>query len=81
MTVVFSLVRSIVFDIFRFLSSVYKDSMFLFPTVLVLENTKIHISLMNSSNVAFYIEATVNKIFGCLYILGVPDVNLNNCYI
>jgi len=58
--VVFSLVRSIAFDAFRSLSSVCKDSMSLFPAVLILGNTGIHIGSTNGGNVASYIEAMFN---------------------
>ena len=37
--------------------------MFLLLTILVLENTKVYISIMNYYNILFYIKISVNKIF------------------
>ena len=81
MTVVFDLVRSIVFDTFRSLNFTSKGSIFLFSAVLILGDTRIHVGLMNDGNVASYIEVMVGKSFSYWSILGVPDVNSNNSYI
>jgi len=40
----------------------------------VLENTKIHICFLDGHNIAFYIKASINQIFGLVTALGIPDV-------
>ena len=57
----FNLVRSVTFDPFRSLSSIYKGDMSLFLAVLVLEDTRIHVGFMNGGNVTSYIKTMVNK--------------------
>ena len=49
-TVVFDLIRSIAFDIFRSLSSAYKGSMSPFLVVPALGDARIHVGPMNGSN-------------------------------
>jgi len=57
----FNLVRSVTFDLFRSLSSVYKGGMSLFLAVFVLEDTRSHVGSMNGGNVTSYIKTMVNK--------------------
>jgi len=58
-------VRSIVFDTFRFLNSANKGNISPFSAVLILGNARIHVGLMNDSNMAFYIKVMVDKGFIC----------------
>ena len=62
---VFDLVRSIVFDTFRSLNSANKGNISPFSAVFILGNTRIHVSPINNSNVASYIEVMVDKGFSC----------------
>jgi len=57
---VFNIVWAISFDTVRSLGLIYKDSVSLLPTVLVLEDTRVHICSTNSCNVASYVEALVD---------------------
>lgn len=62
--VVFCLVRSIIFNIPRSLSPADKSSISLFLAILVLGDTRIHISSLYHGNVTSYVKASINKHFG-----------------
>ena len=55
--------------------------MLLFPVILTLRYTRIHIGTSNHSDVAFYIEASVDKPFYIVATLDVPDVNLYDSHV
>jgi len=57
-------VRAITLYTFGPLNAVYTSYVTLFPTVLALWNTQIHISSMNRSDEASYIEVSVDDFFG-----------------
>ena len=61
-TVVFDFIRPIAFNIFRSLNSACKSSMFLFPVVLTLGDTKIHVCAANSSDIAPNVKTPINII-------------------
>jgi len=50
-------------------------------TILVLRNTRIHISFSDSYNILFYIKISINKTLSLCIILRVPNVNPYNSYI
>ena len=62
--VVFCLVRSIIFNIPRSLSPADKSSIPPFLAILVLGDTRIHISSSYHGNVTSYVKASINKHFG-----------------
>jgi len=55
--------------------------MSLFPVVLVLGNTRVHIGIPYSGNVMTYVKASVNKAFGLGAVLEIPYTDLYNSYI
>jgi len=42
--------------------------------VLALRNFQVYVSLLNSHNIAFYVEASVDKAFSLVFALDVPDI-------
>jgi len=56
------------------LNPVYKGGMPLFPIVLALKYSQVHVHLSNSCDVASYVEASVDETFSLASTLDVPDV-------
>ena len=52
-----------------------------FPVILVLQDIWIHVCTMNSSDNAFYIELSIDDLLSIRTILGVPNIDPDNCYI
>ena len=71
---VFRLVETIVFDIFRSLNFAQKSSVTLFLAILALKNTWIHIGSSNSHDISANIEAPVDEHFGFTATLDIPYV-------
>jgi len=61
--IVFDPMRSIAPNTSRALSSIRESYVFSLLVVLALENTRIHICILNNSNLAFHIKGSVNKHF------------------
>ena len=78
---VFRFVRSITFDTLWSLNSTRYGGMSLFPTIFTLENTRVHVSSSNGSNILSHIKALINKAFGLTPTLNIPDVNPNDQHI
>jgi len=74
----FEFVWAIIFYAPGLLKSTYISSMFLFPTILALEDFWIHICTMNSANVATNVEASVNEALSFCTALSVPYIDLYN---
>ena len=55
--------------------------MLLFLAILVLRYTRIYIGTSDHSDIAFYIEASIDKTFCIVITLDVPDINLYNGYV
>ena len=55
--------KTIVFNTFGPLNSVWKGSMFPLPAVFALRDTKVYVCTSDSGNIAFYIEVSVNQFF------------------
>jgi len=55
--------------------------MFPLPVILALENTQVYIYTLYSSNVASYIETTVDKSLYGHTTLGIPDINPDNGHV
>ena len=55
--------------------------MFLFPEILVLRNTGIHICFLNSCNVLTNIKASINKVFCFGTALKVSNINSNHSHV
>jgi len=55
--------------------------MTLFPTVLILWNSWVHIGITNGSNEAHYIKPSVNKAFSLGPTLYIPYVDPNNGHV
>ena len=53
----------------------------LFPTVFTLRNAWVHVSIMNCSDMAFNIEALIDKTFGFGTTLNIPNVEPYNGHI
>ena len=73
--------RTITLHTFGPLSVAYASHVAPFPTVLVLRNSWIHVSSADSSNIAFYIEVSVDDFFSIRLILSIPNVNPDYCHI
>lgn len=58
---IFDLMRSTILNILKALSLIRESCVSLLLAVFILENTRIHIYISNSSNVASYIKGSVNK--------------------
>ena len=67
--IILNLMKTVTLLIFDTIYMADKSSMSLFPTILLLRNTRTYISSQNNSNVISYIEASVNKTFGFYTIL------------
>ena len=79
--VVFRFMQTITFDVLRFLNSARYSSMFPFPTIFTLQNTRVHVGFFDSSNIPFHIEASIDKAFGLAFALNIPNVYPNDRYI
>ena len=47
-----------------------------FLAILTLRYTRIYVGTSNHSNIAFYVEISVDKFFHIVATLDIPDVNL-----
>jgi len=56
------------------LNPAHKGSVPLFPTVLALKYSQVHVHLSNSCDVAFYVKAFIDEAFSLASALDVPDV-------
>ena len=81
LVVVFRFMQTITFDTFKSLNSAWQHSMFLFPTIFTLWNTKVHVSSSNSGNILSYIKVLIDKALGLAPTLGIPNVNPNDRHI
>ena len=79
--VVLSLVRAIAFDAFEFLAMGTHDFVLLYPAVLALRNSQIHIGFLNCRNKPLYIKAPVYKTLSLTATLNIPNVNPNDQHI
>ena len=77
----FNLIRPIVFNTFLFLSSTCKSGMFLFPAILVLGDTWIHICTTNSGNIAPNVKIPIKKTFSFTTTLNISYVQPNDSHI
>jgi len=53
----------------------------LLPAVLVLWDTRVHVSTANGSDIATDVEAAINKHLSYQTTLRVPYVYLDNCHV
>ena len=74
-------VRTIALNILRSLKIIYKYYVAPLPTAFTLENTKIHVSILNSYDKTFYVKALINDFFCRWTILWIPNINLHNSHI
>ena len=77
----FYLMQTITLDTFGSMYMTYKNCVLLFPTILVLRNSRIHVCSSDHHNVAFYVKTSVSKVFNLSVTLKVPYVNLDNYHI
>ena len=80
-TIMFDLMRTIVFDASWSLYSVYKSNVSLLLAILVLKNTRVHVCVLNSNNIAFYVEIPINKILSFTTTLDISYIQPNNGHI
>jgi len=52
-----------------------------FPTILTLENSRVHVYSSNDSNIVAYVETPVVEYFDIAATLYIPYINLNDCYV
>ena len=72
---------AITLDIFELIYITHESYMSLFPIILALRNTQVHVGFLNCYNVASNIEVSINEVFYSDTILRVLDINLNYNYI
>ena len=63
------------------MNPVYKDGILLLPTVLTLRDFQVYVSPSNSYNIAFYVEAFVNKAFSLASALDILDIQPDDGYV
>jgi len=76
-----SKMRIITLHTFGLLSVAYASYVALFPTVLALRNFWIHVSSADSSDIAFYVKASVDDFFAIRPVLSIPYVYPDCCHI
>jgi len=81
MTMMGGKMRTIALHTFGPLSAAYTSHVAPFPTVLALRNFQIHVSSMDSSDIAFYIKASIDDFFPIGPVLSIPNVNPDYCHI
>jgi len=52
-----------------------------FPTILTLENSRVHVYSSNDSNIVAYVETPVVEYFDIAATLYISYINLNDCYV
>ena len=75
LSLVLYLVKTIIFNTFRSMCLTSKYHISLFPTILILKNTRIYISFLNYYNITSDIEASFYEIFHLGTVLEIPDIN------
>jgi len=55
--------KTIEFNTFSPLNSIWKGRMFLLPTVLTLGNARVYVCTSDSSDIASYVKAPINQSF------------------
>ena len=80
-SVMFGLVRAIVFDTLGSLYSAREGRVTPFPVVFALGNSGIHVCSSNSSNVVANIEASVDKHFSIVTTLNIPYIYPDNGHV
>ena len=63
LTIILDFVRTIALNILRSLKIIYKYYVAPLLAAFTLENTKIHVSILNSYDETFYVEALINDFF------------------
>jgi len=81
LSMMFTFMWTIVLNILQSLSPTGESSMFLFLEIFALEDFKIQICFLNSYNMTFYIEASVDQILSLIFTLGIPNIHSNNCHV
>ena len=81
MSIVFYLMRAITFDAFESMYMAHEHCIAPLPAVLILGYSWIHVSIFNCSNMASYIEASVNQTFGIDTALDILYVDPNYSHI
>ena len=79
--IMLNLMRSITFDIARFLSLIHEGSVSPLLTVLILEDIRIHIYSLNYCDMTSYIKALVDQRFSGSTTLQVLYINPNNRHV
>ena len=77
--IVINFKRSVAFDTFK--TMIHKSHIILFPAILTLWDTQIHICFSNSCNIMFNIKTSIDKVFCFGTTLRVLDVDPNYCYV
>ena len=75
------LVRAIALDVLQALNSARKSGMSLFPAVLALRDSRVHVCSLDSSDILSYVEALINEHFGVAPTLNVPYVDPHNGHV
>ena len=81
MSVMLSFVWTITLNVFQALSSVLKDSVSPLPSVLTLENSWVHVSTMNSDNIATNIKVSINETLSLAPTLNILYIQPNNSHV
>jgi len=63
------------------LNSARKGCVTPFPAILALRYSRVHIGISNCSNIAFYVEVSVDKSFGITTALDIPYIEPDDGYV
>jgi len=81
LSMVLRLVRAVAFNTFGPLDTARESRVALFPAILALENSGIHVGTSYHGDVVPHIEAPVDKKLGVMATLYVPNVNPNDGHV
>ena len=79
--VVYNFMQAVTFLTLSTINLTYKSSMFLFPIVVTLGDTKVHVGFMDHDYMVSDIEAPIYQHFCIQAVLEVPNVNPYDCHV
>ena len=79
--IIFDLVKTVVFDLFRSIYIIYKSYIFSFPTILALQDARVHVHVLNCCNMTTDVKVSVNKTLGLGITLSILYVYSNYYYV
>ena len=77
----FRFIKTTVFNTFCFLNSAQKDRISPLLAVLALKDTRVYFYIFDGSDVASYVEVSVDQSFYLTTTLDIPDVHPNTGHV